>query len=95
MSRRAPTVILKNKSAVADKQSGHSLALEFHGKGARVFATARSASTLGDLASKGIETLSLEVDNAASIKSCVAEVRQLTGGKLDYLMYVNSSCRLY
>ena len=73
--------------------SGHSLALEFRNKGARVFATARSANTLSDLAAKDIETLSLEVDRSDSIATCVDEIKKRTGGKLDYL--VNNAGGLY
>ncbi|EAU37707.1 predicted protein [Aspergillus terreus NIH2624] len=42
---------------------GNALAREFHRQGLRVFATARDAKTIEDLASVGIETLSLVVDD--------------------------------
>ncbi|KAJ5806983.1 hypothetical protein N7474_010575 [Penicillium riverlandense] len=62
---------------------GNSLAREFHRRGLRVFATARSATTISDLADVGIETLSLVVDDTDSIKSCFADVESRLGDK-DY-----------
>ncbi|RMJ26894.1 reductase [Aspergillus sp. HF37] len=66
---------------------GHSLAREFHRNGLRVFATARDARSIQDLEAGGIETLSLVVDDSASVKECYAEVeRRLGEGGLDYLV---------
>ncbi|KZV97841.1 NAD(P)-binding protein [Exidia glandulosa HHB12029] len=64
---------------------GHALALEFHAKGCRVFATARNVDKLADLQAKGIETFALDVTNDASVKSAVAKISELTGGTLDIL----------
>ncbi|CAG8904090.1 unnamed protein product [Penicillium egyptiacum] len=64
---------------------GHALALEFHSHGMRVFATARSASSLSTLAEKGIETHELDVTNAESITALRDEIFKRTGGKLDML----------
>ncbi|KAF1989505.1 short chain dehydrogenase/reductase [Aulographum hederae CBS 113979] len=72
---------------------GHSLAKEFKSKGLRVFATARNASSISDLADLGVETLSLEVDKPDSIAALKSEIDALTGGKLDYL--VNNAGRNY
>ncbi|KAJ9194352.1 hypothetical protein DTO164E3_5330 [Paecilomyces variotii] len=73
---------------------GHSLALEFHKNGLRVFATARNRDTLTDLEAKGIETLSLVVDDEESVKACFEEVEKRVGEKgLDYL--VNNAGRNY
>ncbi|KAK7544082.1 short chain dehydrogenase/reductase [Phyllosticta citribraziliensis] len=72
---------------------GHSLALEFHQKGLRVFASARRAESLADLAEVGIETLSLEVDKPDSVRQVRREIEELTGGTLDYL--VNNAGRNY
>ena len=44
------------------------------------------AETIRELADLGIETLSLEVDQATSISVCKEKVKELTGGKLDYLV---------
>lgn len=66
---------------------GNSLAREFHRNGLRVFATARNATTIEDLRSLGIETLSLVVDDEHSVQSCYAEVERRLGEKgLDYLV---------
>ncbi|PLB50543.1 short chain dehydrogenase/reductase [Aspergillus steynii IBT 23096] len=65
---------------------GNSLAREFHRNGLRVFATARDAKSLEDLAALGIETLSLTVDDENSVRTCHAEVeRRLADNGLDYL----------
>jgi 1-acylglycerone phosphate reductase len=76
---------------------GHSLALSFHARGLRVFATARSTERLVTLADKGIETLPLVVDNDESILSCLSTIEKLTEGRgLDYLSKAYSSLqRLY
>jgi 1-acylglycerone phosphate reductase len=53
----------------------------------RVFATARQAATIADLAESGIETLSLVVDDQESVKACFADVQKRLGDKgLDYLV---------
>ncbi|KAB8231042.1 SDR family oxidoreductase [Aspergillus alliaceus] len=73
---------------------GNALALEFYRQGLRVFATARDAGALENLAALGIETLSLIVDDPESVQSCYVEVRERLGGKgLDYL--VNNAGRNY
>lgn len=65
---------------------GHSLALEFHKRGFRVFATARSLTQLTELAEHGIETLELVVDNDESILSMQQVIEKLTEGHgLDFL----------
>lgn len=61
--------------------------------GLRVFATARRASTISDLAALGIDTLSLEVDKPDSVSALEREVAQRTGGRLDFL--VNNAGRNY
>ncbi|RAK98017.1 SDR family oxidoreductase [Aspergillus ibericus CBS 121593] len=73
---------------------GNSLAREFHRNGLRVFATAREAKTIEDLASIGVETLSLTVDDEESVRQCFVEVKTRLGEKgLDYL--VNNAGRNY
>ncbi|PYI12089.1 short chain dehydrogenase/reductase [Aspergillus sclerotiicarbonarius CBS 121057] len=73
---------------------GNSLAREFHQNGLRVFATAREAKTIEDLASIGVETLSLTVDDEESVRQCFVDVRAKLGEKgLDYL--VNNAGRNY
>ncbi len=68
---------------------GDALAIEFHSKGARVFATARNLSKMKHLKAMGIETLSLDVTSPLSIDTAVATINKATGGKLDIL--VNNS----
>ncbi|KAL8657642.1 MAG: hypothetical protein Q9226_001704 [Calogaya cf. arnoldii] len=72
---------------------GHALAHEFHSRGLRVFATARTAEAIQDLADTGIEALSLDVTSEKSISMCKDEVAERTGGRLDYL--VNNAGRNY
>ncbi|KAE8144489.1 hypothetical protein BDV25DRAFT_166716 [Aspergillus avenaceus] len=73
---------------------GNALAREFSRHGLRVFATARDAETLQDLAVLRIETLSLIVDDPKSVKSCFVQVQDRLEGKgLDYL--VNNAGRNY
>lgn len=72
---------------------GHSLAREFNKNGLRVFATARNADSISDLADQGIETLSVEVTCQDSINALKTEVESRTGGRLDYL--VNNAGRNY
>ncbi|GKZ21457.1 hypothetical protein AbraCBS73388_007142 [Aspergillus brasiliensis] len=66
---------------------GNSLAREFHRNGLRVFATARDAKTIEDLASIGVETLSLTVDDEKSVRQCFEDIKGKLGEKgLDYLV---------
>lgn len=52
-----------------------------------MFATARDANSLKDLAALGIETLSLTVDDEDSIKSCFDSVEKRLGFTgLDFLV---------
>ena len=72
---------------------GHALSLEFKEQGLRVFATARKAETIADLAEQGIETFSLEVTSEDSIKSIISEIESRTDSTLDIL--VNNAGRNY
>ncbi|KAH6963262.1 hypothetical protein DER45DRAFT_601639 [Fusarium avenaceum] len=73
--------------------AGNALALEFAAKGFRVFATARSLKTLGNLSDKGIETLTLDVTKPESIANLKTEIATRTGGSLDILF--NNAGALY
>ncbi|KAH7205106.1 uncharacterized protein BKA55DRAFT_681896 [Fusarium redolens] len=73
--------------------AGNALALEFAAKGFRVFATARSLKTLGNLTEKGIETLTLDVTKPESIANLKTEIATRTGGSLDILF--NNAGALY
>jgi 1-acylglycerone phosphate reductase len=72
---------------------GESLAKEFNSRNFRVFATARDAKNIEHLTKLGIETLSLEVHKPESIQRLKNQVRELTGGRLDYL--VNNAGKNY
>lgn len=72
---------------------GHRLAVEFHSLGHRVFATARTASTLTSLSLLGIECLSLDVTSPSSITSLQQTISSKTNGTLDIL--VNNAGRNY
>jgi len=62
------------------------LALNFHSRGFRVFATARNPDSISSLAALGITTLALEVHKVESVKALRDQVSSLTGGRLDYLV---------
>jgi 1-acylglycerone phosphate reductase len=68
---------------------GEALAQEFHSKGLRVFATARTLSKVQHLKEKGMETLELDVTSAESIQNAANAIQTATGGMLDFL--VNNS----
>lgn len=61
----------------SDGGLGAALAIEFHKNGFHVYATARNPSKMKHLASRGVETLTLDVLDDASIKACVAKVPSL------------------
>ncbi|VDB83160.1 unnamed protein product [Peniophora sp. CBMAI 1063] len=66
---------------------GHALALEFCSKGFRVIATSRNIATMPDLAKNGlIDTVQLDVCNHDSIIKAKAEIENLTGGRLEFLV---------
>ena len=73
--------------------AGNSLALEFAAQGCRVFATARSLRSLGNLSSAGIEVLTLDVTSQESIDSLKADIASLTNGKLDVLYNNAGVCK--
>ncbi|KAJ4178139.1 hypothetical protein NW755_013416 [Fusarium falciforme] len=72
--------------------AGNALALEFAAKGYRVFATARSQKTLGNLREKGIETLVLDVTDPDSIRALAVEIASRTQGSLDMLINNAGTC---
>ncbi|KAI8654051.1 Oxidoreductase, short-chain dehydrogenase/reductase family [Fusarium sp. Ph1] len=67
---------------------GHAVALAvaFHNKGLRVFATARNLAKTKPSREADIESLELDVTSEESIKACVGQVSELTHGKLDFLV---------
>ncbi|KAM5462661.1 NADPH-dependent 1-acyl dihydroxyacetone phosphate reductase [Microsporum audouinii] len=74
---------------------GHSLALEFQRNGLRVFATARSRESLVDLEEKGIETMSLVVDDEKSVLACLGELKSILGDGKGLDILVNNAGRNY
>lgn len=64
---------------------GRALAVELAARGHRPFATARRLDAVQDLTERGIETLRLDVDDAASIAAAVAAVRK-RAGRIDVLV---------
>lgn len=65
---------------------GDGLAQEFHSRGLRVFATARSLEKVKHLEDMGMEVWSLDVTSKESIDETAAKIRELTGGSLDFLV---------
>lgn len=65
---------------------GDGLAQKFHSRGLRVFATARSLEKMKHLKEMGMEVWSLDVTARESIEETVAKVKELTGGRLDFLV---------
>lgn len=78
-----PTVLI---TGCSDGSLGSALALEFHRRGHRVFATARNPAKLTAMKAAGIETLILDVQSSTSITACVETLSNLTSGKLDILV---------
>jgi 1-acylglycerone phosphate reductase len=70
----------------SDGSLGSALALQFHKKGYRVFATGRNLAKLSNAQAAGIEIIALDVQSEKSRKHCVDEIRKLTGGSLDILV---------
>lgn len=64
---------------------GRSLALELHKRGLKVYATARRPESLEDLALQGLSTLSLDVNDDASIAAAMNAV-EAEVGQLDMLV---------
>jgi 1-acylglycerone phosphate reductase len=65
---------------------GDALAREFRRRGLRVIATASTLSKIQHLESEGIEILSLDVVEKASIQNAVEAISKLTKGRLDILV---------
>ncbi|KAI1419252.1 short-chain dehydrogenase/reductase [Xylaria sp. FL1777] len=65
---------------------GNALAIEFHLRGHRVFASGLSEDLLTSFKDLHIETLVLDVTSSSSIDAAVAHISSATGGKLDILI---------
>nr|WP_225884054.1 SDR family oxidoreductase [Prochlorothrix hollandica] len=64
---------------------GQALALEFHGRGYRVWATARQVERLEKLADLGMMTVALDVTQGDSIAALIDQITA-QDGRLDYLI---------
>lgn len=81
MSRKSVLITGCSKGGI-----GHSLALEWHSRGYRVFATARRLDAMSDLDATGIECLCMDVTDFTSLNQIKEQVKQKTGGTLDVLI---------
>ena len=72
---------------------GDALARAFHASGHHVIATARNQAKMVHLQEAGIETLTLDVCDQASINAGVDHVTKRTGGRLDIL--INNAGSMY
>ncbi|KAJ5704181.1 hypothetical protein N7493_011319 [Penicillium malachiteum] len=61
----------------SDGGLGAALALAFHEAGLKVYATSRDQNKMKGLASKGIETMTLDVLSEESIAACVSQIPSL------------------
>lgn len=64
---------------------GHCVALGLQQRGHRVFATARKAGDVEQLRNQGLTALLLDLDDTASIKTCLQTILAQTGGRIDVL----------
>jgi 1-acylglycerone phosphate reductase len=74
MSSVKRTVLI---SGCSDGGLGAALAIAFHEAGLHVYATARNPSKMKQVASAGIETLTLDVLSDSSIAACLSKVPRL------------------
>jgi 1-acylglycerone phosphate reductase len=65
---------------------GHSLALEWHKRGYKVFATARRLDAMKALADVGIQCFAMDVTEYDSLNRVKEQVENITGGALDFLI---------
>lgn len=74
MSSSKRTVLI---TGCSDGSLGAGLAIAFHEAGLHVYATARNPTKMAQLASLGIETLTLDVLSDSSIAACVSKLSAL------------------
>lgn len=74
MSSSKRTVLI---TGCSDDGLGAALAIAFHEAGLHVYATARNPSKMTQVASLGIETLTLDVQSDSSIAACVRKLSDL------------------
>ena len=81
MSQRPTSILITGCSSGIGHHAAHAL----KARGYRVFATARKPADVERLKAEGLESLQLDLDDSASIRSAVADVLAATGGTLDAL----------
>ena len=74
MSSPKRTVLI---TGCSDGGMGAALAVAFHEAGLHVYATARNPSKMEQLATLGIETLTLDVQSESSLAACVSKLSSL------------------
>lgn len=74
MSGSKRTVLI---TGCSDGGLGAALAIAFHEVGLKVYATARNSSKMSNLASLGIELITLDVLSDSSIAACVSKISSL------------------
>lgn len=74
MSISKRTVLI---TGCSDGGLGAALAIAFHEAGLKVYATARNPSKMSNLASLGIEVLTLDIESDSSIAACVSKLSSL------------------
>ncbi|WP_293759939.1 SDR family oxidoreductase [uncultured Aquitalea sp.] len=78
---QAPCVLITGCSSGIGYHTAHYL----KARGWRVFATCRKAEDAARLAEEGFDSLTLDVDDSASIRAALDAVLALSGGRLDAL----------
>ncbi|KAF9019650.1 NAD(P)-binding protein [Hymenopellis radicata] len=79
----AKTVLI---TGCSDGGLGAALAMEYHLRGHKVFATSRTLKSMETLASHGIQTFVLDVTLSTSLTEFKTTISGLTGGRLDILV---------
>jgi NAD(P)-dependent dehydrogenase (short-subunit alcohol dehydrogenase family) len=85
--------VLNNNSVLITGCSsgiGLTVAQGLHGRGYRVFATARSRSDVGRLRAEGLEALQLDLDDRENMNSALTEILDRTQGRL-YALFNNGA----
>ncbi|KAJ7222195.1 NAD(P)-binding protein [Mycena pura] len=76
----------KGVSSIHVARHANLISLDWRGAGLRVFASARRPEALAELAAAGLETVVLDVAQAASVRAAREHVASMTGGTLDILV---------
>ena len=91
MSSPAPSTTHKNIIITGCSTGiGYCVAKGLQARGYRVFATARRAESVEALNNEGLESLQLDLDDSASIRTAVSEILARTDGEL-YALFNNGA----